>query len=134
MDTDYITDTIITRFITASDSRVQSWLDDTENDIMEVCKSFGVTENVFSNNVTNNGLNYRIKQYMVAYFCSIVCEAVWCTNEVGTDEDEIYKVKLDYYTEKYQKIQMSLTKEMFEMDEDDLSMVDTISGGLLFRG
>jgi hypothetical protein len=134
MDTDYITDTIITRFITASDSRIQSWLDDTENDLMEVCKSLGVTEIDFYNNVTDNGLNYRIKEYIIALFCAIVCEAVWCTNEVGTDEDEIYKVKLDYYTEKYQKKLMTLTREMFLKDEDELTMADTISGGILFRG
>jgi hypothetical protein len=134
MDTDYVTDTIIKRFITASDSRIQSWLDDTENDIMEVCKAHGVTETIFYNNVTDNGLNYRIKQYMIAFFCALVCEAVWCTNEVETNDNEIYKIKLDHYTEKYQMIKLELTKEMFSMDEDELSMIDTISGGLLFRG
>ena len=134
MDTDYITDTIVKRFITASDTRVQSWLDATEDDILEVCKENGVLESTFDTNVTNNGLNYRIKEYMCAYFCYIVCRDVWCTNEVETSDFEIYKIKLEFYSDLMNKLRSLLTASMFSSDEDDLSGIDMVSTGLLFRG
>lgn len=134
MDTDYILDTIVKRFITAADSRLQEWLDNTENEIMEICKENGVSESSFDTNVTNNGLNHNIKKYMVYYFCREVCEAVWCTNEVESSDNEIYKIKLDYYENKLSEQRKVLTKAMFYVDEDNLTQLDMVTNGRLFRG
>lgn len=132
MDTDYVKDTVVKRFITAADSRLQDWLDDTEDDVLEVSKSFGVSESTFTDNVDDNGLNYRIKEYIVSYFCMQVCECAWCTSATDNPETEVYKIKYDHYKNKCIEIRDMLTKEMFYYDI--VNQIDTVSGGLLFRG
>lgn len=134
MDTDYVTDTVVKRFITATDSRLQIWLDNTELEIITVAKTKGVDETSFVSNVDTNGMNYKIKTYIVAYFCYLVCQDVWCTNDVESSDQEIYKLKMEWYKSVCDEAVNQLTKEMFVYDLDSLSQVNMIGVGQLYRG
>lgn len=134
MDTDYITDTVVKRFVTAADTRLQTWLDNTESEIITIAKSFGVEEATFVDNVDTNGINYKVKGYIISYFCYLICQDVWCTNDVESSDQEIYKLKLEWYKNVCNDTLAQLTKEMFVYDLDSMSQVGMIGVGQLFRG
>jgi hypothetical protein len=126
-----ITDSVVRDFVQsgAEDGRHDIWMENTDLDLEQLAVSLGV----YSSSIYKTPLNYRIKEYAVAYFCFLVCQDCFGENNVDTADNEVYIRKLEYYEERVEKLRGMITKEMFLNTMQSLSPMDLIGTVNLYR-
>ena len=122
-----ITDRTITNFITGNDSRLTAWMANTDAEIESIAQERGLLATDIETPV-----HYKIKEYAIAYYCYLVCQDCWGENTVEIPDQEVYKVKLDYYLQKCNFLRNNLTKSMFSYENTSISASDRIGGGQIW--
>ena len=103
-----ITDSIARDFITNSDSRLDTWMRNTDDEIKALALSLGVSiESIVT------PVNYRIKEYAIAYYCFALFQDCYGENEVEDNANDIYKIKLEWYANRVNALRGLISKEMF---------------------
>jgi hypothetical protein len=103
-----ITDSIARRFVSANDSRLDTWMERTDDEVDAVAMAINVSpENI------QTPIHPRIKEYAIAYYCFLIFQDAYGCNEVEDDDNDIYKLKLTYYADRCAALRNQLTKEMF---------------------
>ena len=124
-----ITDSQAKAFVTASDSRVTTWLTRVDGEIESIAQE----KNVLAANIVTP-IHAKIKEYAMAYFCFQVFQDVFTTNNVETPEMEKYRLKLDWYSNRRTQLKAQLTPEMFYIASANLAANNRSGGGYLWRG
>jgi hypothetical protein len=124
-----ITDSVIRAFVTAADSRLTTWYNRVDYEVISIAQE----RNVYSTSIITP-LHYKIQEYAICYFCFLVCQDVYGTNNVETPEYEKYKLKLDWYQERCNSLRPTITAEMFTYTSASLSAHQRVGSGQLWRG
>jgi hypothetical protein len=122
-----ITDSTIRNFVSGTDSRLSAWMANTDAEIESIAQERGLQATDIQ-----TPIHYKIKEYAIAYYCYLVCQDCWGENTVDIPEQEVYKVKLDYYLQKCNFLRPNLTKNMFSYESTSLSASDRIGGGQIW--
>lgn len=123
-----ITDSLARDFISGTDTRLDTWMTNTDLEIESIAQEKGVSTAL----IEKTPLHYKIKEYAIAYYCSLIFQDCFGENNVELAENEVYKAKLTYYLEKCNFLRPNLTKEMFYIEGSTLTPADRISGGLIW--
>jgi hypothetical protein len=107
LSTSDITDSVAQDFITAEDSRVQSWLDDVDGELLSLAQELEVPLQSLT-----VPLHKKVLEYCRAYFCFACFEDTWGRNDIAQTNLETIKLKLDYYSKRCEKLRVQITKEM----------------------
>jgi hypothetical protein len=122
-----VTDSLVRNFVSGSDTRLATWLANTDSEIESIAQERGLLATDIETPV-----HYKIKEYAIAYYCYLVCQDCFGENTVDIPEQEVYKVKLDYYLQKCNFLRPNLTKNMFLYESADLEPSDRIGGGQIW--
>jgi hypothetical protein len=123
-----ITDSLARDFVNGSDARLDTWMQNTDEEVQALALSLGVTVDVIY-----TPLNYRVKEYAVAYYCFLLFQDTYGENTVEQDENDIYKKKLEWYANRVDALLPQITKEMFIQSVDTLTPVQMVNTGVLYR-
>lgn len=123
-----ITDTQAKAFITANDSRVTTWIARVDGEIESIAQELNVV--IASISIP---LHAKIKEYALSYFCYLVFQDVFTTNNVENPEIEKYKLKLDWYENRCTKLRPTLTYEMYMYTSTSLQAVNRVGCGRIWR-
>lgn len=130
IETTDVTDTQAKAFITANDGRVTTWMARANAEVESVAQEKDVQIASISTPV-----HAKIKEYALAYLCFIIFQDVFGTNNNEVSELEKYKVKMEWYENRCQKLKPSLTYEMFTYTSTAIRGLNRAGGhGLLWRG
>jgi hypothetical protein len=108
LDITDITDTLAQRFIAANDSRIQSWLDDVDGELLSLAQQVDVTLTSIS-----IPLHPVLLKYARAAFCVSCFQDCWGANSNVQTDQETIKKKLDDYRKEMEKLSGLCTYEMF---------------------
>ena len=123
-----ITDSLAKNFIDGTDSRLDAWMTNTDLEIESIAQEKGIS----TTQIEKTPLHYKIKEYAVAYYCSLIFQDCFGMNTVEIEANEAYKAKLTYYLDKCNFLRPNLTKEMFWVEGTSLGASDRISGGQIW--
>jgi hypothetical protein len=123
-----ITDTQARAFIAANDYRVSTWLSRANGEI----ESLAQEHNVATTSI-ETPIHPKVKEYALAYLCMIIFQDVFTTNNVENFEMEKYKIKLDWYEARCNKLRLMITKEMLDTTNTSLTSTARVGAGRLFR-
>ena len=123
-----ITDSAARDFVSGTDSRLDTWMTNTDLEIESIAQEKGISASL----IEKTPLHYKIKEYAIAYYCSLIFQDCFGENNVEVSENEVYKEKLKYYLEKCNFLRPNLTKEMFYYEGTSLTPADRISGGQIW--
>jgi hypothetical protein len=104
-----ITDSIARDFVSGNDSRLDIWMERTDEEVQALAMSLGV--GVSSIVVP---VNYRIKEYAISYYCFHIFQDCYGKNEVEDNDNDIYKLKLSYYNERVNFLRPQITKDIHQ--------------------
>ena len=124
-----VTDTQAKAFITANDSRVTTWMARANEEVESIAQELNVPVASISTPV-----HPKIKEYALAYFCFVVFQDVFATNNVETPEIEKYRLKLDWYESRCTKLRPTLTYEMYIYTSTAIQAHNRVGAGRLWRG
>jgi hypothetical protein len=135
LSSDDITDGVLRQPITATtqDSRVQTWLNRTESELISIAQIQGVPPAAFGSNFKNNGLHYKVKEYAIAYYCFICSQDLWTITNVDPTTEEKYKQKMLWYQERFKQLRPTLTREMIIWPTAALFPVNRAGVGNIWR-
>jgi hypothetical protein len=127
-----ITDSVISAFVSASDSRLSLWRTECDNEIKSLCEQRGVEITTFE---ALDTVDSKIQEYWRATFARIVCRDNIGVNNVDVAQDEKYRVKYDIYRDECDRLRRQVTPEMFKGDVSDSDPLGAgrIGGGVLWR-
>jgi hypothetical protein len=136
ISSDDITDNVLRQPITRTtpDPRVQTWLDRTELELISIAQSVDVAVETFHQSFDLYGLNYKVKEYAICYYCFICSQDLWGTTQDTPTLDEIYKQKIDWYLERCNDLRPTLTSDLFMLQSSSLDSGSQVYAGWLFRG
>lgn len=125
-----ITDSVVRDFVQsgAEDSRHDIWMENTDLELEQLALERGVVSTSIY-----EPLNYRIKEYAVAYLCFLVCQDCFGENSVDLPENEVYIKKLEYYAKRCELLKTQITKEMFLNTAQNLSPVQMVQSTYMYR-
>lgn len=106
-----ITDSLALDFINTNDSRVVTWLESVDGEILSIAQEREVTLTAIS-----TPIHYKIFEYACSYFCFLVFQDSYGRNDPGQGvniNNEGIKLKLEYYHARCQALRPQLTREMF---------------------
>jgi hypothetical protein len=103
-----ITDSLAADFVTAVDSRVDSWLDLVDGEILSLAQERDVPLTSIS-----MPLHKKILEYCKCYFCFVCFQDCYGRNDIVQTNQETIKLKLEWYSTRCEKLRMQCTKEMF---------------------
>jgi hypothetical protein len=137
-----ITDRIIAEFVTKDDARVPIWLTRTTDEIDALAERLDVAVSSIiwsgaSASINPNGteMHPKILEYGRTYFCLQVCEDNVGSNKVDSQMDEIYRIKLQYYSDKLKDLRGQISPSMFTCGDDALTAEENVgSQGIIWRG
>jgi L-ribulose-5-phosphate 3-epimerase UlaE len=122
-----ITDSIARRYISGSDARLDTWMTNTDLEIESIAQEHGLsTESI------TVPIHYKVKEYAIAYYCYLIFQDVFGSNEVENPEQEIHKMKLEYCLSKCNALRQMITKEMLSVTSSSLSAHERIHGGQIW--
>lgn len=124
-----IDDSVARDFVNASDTRIDKWMERTDNELIALAQSLGVPSTAIKIPV-----NSRVKEYLIAYFCFLLFQAVNGENESENPENEVHLVKLKWYSERVAYISTMITKEMIQNDIASIEPSGFIRAGVMWRG
>lgn len=125
-----ITDSVVRDFVQTGteDGRHDIWMENTDLELEQLALERGVTSaSIYE------PLNYRIKEYAIAYFCFLVCQDCTAENSVDVPENESYFKKLIWYKERCELLKTQITKEMFLNTAQSLTPVQMVQSTYMFR-
>lgn len=120
---DDIKDTIVDGF------DIEDYLAKTDSEIIDLAESLGVAED----DIENDPLPYKVKEYAVAFCIAELCQDKAGTNNVETPLFEKYMVKHSMYTKKLNRLRSQISYEMLTGTVDELRDRAVVTG-TLFRG
>jgi hypothetical protein len=124
-----ITDSLAYAFIAGTDSRLDTWMTNLDLEIESIAQEKGISPTL----IEKTPLHYKIKEYATSYYCYLIFQDCFGENNTQINVDqEIYKVKLEYYLQKCNFLRPLLTKEMFYIEGTSLTPSDRISGGQIW--
>ena len=98
-----VTDNIISNFDLAP------YLIETDNEIIDLAESLGVSENA----IETNPLHNKIKRYAIAFCLMRLCQDKTGSNNIELPEMEKYVVKYEIYRKEVEKLRQQINYEMF---------------------
>lgn len=108
LSTSDITDSLALDFVNAGDTRVQSWLDSVDGELMSLAQERGApVDQIFV------PLHKKLLEYCKNYFCVCCFQDAFGRNDIAQSAQETIKLKLDYYLERCSNMRKELTREMF---------------------
>jgi hypothetical protein len=123
-----ITDSLAKNFISGTDTRLDTWMTNTDLEIESIAQEKGIAASY----IEKTPLHYKIKEYAISYYCFLIFQDCFGMNNVEMADNEVYKAKLQYYLEKCNFLRPNLTKEMFYVEGSTLTPADRISGGQIW--
>lgn len=123
-----ITDSIARDFISGTDTRLDTWMENTDLEIESIAQEKGV----LAANIKITPLHYKIKEYAIAYYCFLVFQDAFGENDVAVSENEVHHMKLKYYLDKCNFLRPILTKDMFWQESANLASEQRVSGGVIW--
>lgn len=130
-----ITDLVVKAFITASDTRVTTWLTRTDEELVYQAGRCGVTSDDFAASAAN--LHPKVKEYARAYYGAICCEDNVRHANIENQEADKYAAHAKFLRELLDKLAQGLTQSMFVYDgstDSDLIEDSLVGGGVMYRG
>lgn len=126
-----VTDSVVSDFLVAGaeDGRHDIWMENTDLELEQIALERGVV----STSIYETPLNYRIKEYAVAYMCFLVCQDCFGVNNVEIEANETYLKKLEYYKTRCELLKSQITKEMFLNTAQSLSQVQMVQTSYMYR-
>lgn len=103
-----ITDSLALDFVNAGDTRVQSWLDSVDGELMSLAQERGAAvDQIFV------PLHKKLLEYCKSYFCIMCFQDAFGRNDISQTNQETIKLKLDYYMQRCATMRKEITREMF---------------------
>ena len=129
--TSQITDSVISVFVAAADSRLSLWRTECDNEIESLCEQRGVPVDTFK---ATDTVNSKIQEYWRAKFALIVCRDNIGVNNVDVSQDEKYRVKYDIYKDVSDELRRQITQEMFygTVGTSETIGSDRVGGGVIW--
>lgn len=123
-----ITDSVARDFVSNTDSRLDIWMENTDLNLQALALSLGVQKDSIY-----TPLNYYVKEFCIAYWCFQAFQDGYGENDVEQDSNDIYKIKLEYYANKVEKLRAQISREMILQEMQSLSNTNMVSCGVIYR-
>jgi hypothetical protein len=122
-----VTDSVARDFINGTDSRLDTWMTNTDREIESIAQSMDLSASEIE-----TPIHYEIQKYAVAYYCFLIFQDAFGENAVEVDGQEIHEKKLKYWLEKCNYLRPTLTKAMFSTVGTSITSRDRIGGGQIW--
>jgi hypothetical protein len=124
-----ITDSVAKAFVDASDSRLEQWLTNVDNEIIRMALQNDLLEEDIL-----DPLNSIVKEYLVAYFCLLVFRDNIGSNNVEVSSEEKYRIKYDLYVSETERLRPLCTKDIISTEEASVEPVNMTGVKYFVRG
>jgi hypothetical protein len=127
-----ITDSTVKSIINIDDPRIESWLDNIDNEFIGLAESVGLYTGTTSLADLRSPIHPIVKNYLIALFCRLVCRDSIGSTDTDTPDTEVYRIKYDVYENECSRLAGQITREMLWVADGSLSQAERVGGGTIW--